>query len=166
MYGSPVVPCCPLLSPVVLRFSLLSPPQADSLRVATTAGEASKMFECDFHAYGHPNGAAAQTRVIAVGTHQGRLTVPTDVRQHIHLVAGLTELWHGRAGKSKKQKPSNVSVSAVQAPLDDTDIKITPSVLRDYYNIPSNESNAGGDKNLQAIGKKRRERRRFIHTVC
>ena len=115
---------------------------SDVLHVTTTARAASNMFQCEFHAYERREGdRVAGARVIAIGTDGGRLTVPKEVHQHIHLVTGLTELWHGRARSATKRDQAE----------DATDIKVTPAVLREYYGIPANESNLAGDKNLQAI---------------
>ena len=109
------------------------------------------MFLCEFHAYERREGdRVAGARVIAIGTDGGRLTVPEEVHQHIHLVTGLTELWHGRARSAKADGAVATKRKKAQAE-DATDIKVTPAVLREYYGIPANESNLAGDKNLQAI---------------
>lgn len=113
------------------------------------------MFECNFHTYElYEHGKKVNSRVIAIGNDHGKITVPDTVHQHIHLLTGLTELWHGRSKSLNNNNNINNQedlTKGVKKATDETDIKVTPSVLRDYYGIPQNETNLARDKNLQAI---------------
>ena len=126
---------------------------SDSIRVVSTAKEVASMLECNFHVYErYERDQKVGEHIVAIGTDHGKITVPKHIHPHIHLIVGLTELWHGRSKNiNRNDIQVNKNNNKQQHVQDDTDIKVTPSVLRDYYGIPQNESNVAGDKNLQAI---------------
>jgi len=78
----------------------------------------------------------------------GTASLPADVEQHVHMIAGLTELWERSPGK--QQRVRRHRSSSMKGTSDDTDIKVTPKVLREHYGIPADEMNAS-PKNYQAI---------------
>ena len=142
----------PLADMVVERF-------ADAVAVKTTAQVASQMFQVGFHEYrmkaraGTPAGEAVGP---GVALASGDVTLPAHVAAEVDMVTGLTELWRGRFEKAPKARqaeaegPSGGASGGAGLP-GGNDVKITPAVLKTYYGIPADETNASPDKNVQAI---------------
>lgn len=110
---------------------------SDSIVVTTTTAKAESLFGVPFHYYQQQK--TGRRRVVC----DGILHLPADVAQHVDLVAGISELWHGKPLNSRRSvhKPQSAA---------DGDIKITPDILRSYYGIPAGEENTAIN-NLQAV---------------
>jgi hypothetical protein len=100
--------------------------------VQTTVAHASQLFSVPFYHYQHSNGKHA-LKIF------GEATVPSAVSAVIDFVAGISELFTG----------SPIKTNSFHRPKAPGDVVITPSVLKQYYQVPN--LNATNSQNLQGI---------------
>eukprot|EP00947_MAST-08B_sp_MAST-8B-sp1_P003109 g3109.t1 len=121
---------------------------ADTIRVSSTVGAVlgagSFGSEVDFHQYTHRRSGAM--RLILTG----RATLPAAVATHVSLVGGLSEGWEGSAWKRANIVANQRTQSSNGNGDDDNDLKVTPQLLRSFYDIPEDEANASPD-NYQCV---------------
>lgn len=110
----------------------------DSIVVNTNANAASSLLSTSFHTYTQTQ--TGETRTITYGD----ASLPAEISEHVHFIAGLSELWHGR----DRGSPSKAASGPSQRDADD--LKVTPQLLRKYYNVPDSEANEAST-NFQAV---------------
>lgn len=104
----------------------------DHIQVKTTVDKASDLFSSQFYVYSSTQTGHSRTRIA------GAAYIPTDLKEHIHFIGGLSELFHNHI-------TSEYSLSE----LSSTDQPITPLVLQSYYGIPTIPAN--NTNNLQGV---------------
>jgi subtilase family serine protease len=116
---------------------------SDSMRVITNVEVATKLFQTKFRKFTHVNG---NSKILADGV----VSVPANlIGDYIEFIGGLTEMWHykdiRKLGRQRNTYDGRYGVT------DPDDLDITPDLLRTYYDIPKDETNASPEKNYQAI---------------
>jgi len=124
--------------------------RADSIRVTTNVLVASKIFQVPFFVYQNDITGKLLTRF------EGKASVPSRLAKHIDFIAGLSEFF---LTDSETKLASNVATFNSKIKVNpaekrffnpQTDLIITPSILKSYYNVPSDL--VGSNKsNLQGI---------------
>ncbi|GAM25824.1 hypothetical protein SAMD00019534_089990, partial [Acytostelium subglobosum LB1] len=100
--------------------------EADYIHVDTSTSVASNLFQTSFALYrNYKNG---KSRVRSVGA----VSLPAWTTEHIDFVTGLTEF------VEKRSKQDNYAATHFDHVEFGDDILITPSVLKSYYDVPSN----------------------------
>jgi hypothetical protein len=63
----------------------------------------------------------------------------------VDFIMGASELWGAPPSQSRRARPGQARQQT------DDDLKVTPKLLRSFYSVPDNETNASPDKNYQAV---------------
>lgn len=116
------------------RHAVTAQALADAVKVTTTIEVASELLETTFVAVKHVKSSHVLFR------HMGKASVPSSLAGHVDLVAGISEMFG----------PKDVRTDYSRAQASTTDIVITPSVLRTYYNVPA-DLQVTNPSNLQGI---------------
>lgn len=112
---------------------------ADSIGVQTDCAIASSLFAAAFRQYSSDSSAHSPVLL------HGVATIPMNLTDHIDFVMGISELWHGRPLSMPTRRSHKKHTS------DNTDLRVTPKLLRNYYGVPEDETNAAPAKNLQSV---------------
>eukprot|EP01116_Phalansterium_solitarium_P012022 TRINITY_DN2795_c0_g2_i1.p1 TRINITY_DN2795_c0_g2~~TRINITY_DN2795_c0_g2_i1.p1 ORF type:complete len:745 (+),score=248.03 TRINITY_DN2795_c0_g2_i1:94-2235(+) len=101
--------------------------RADSVKIHTTVAVASQLLQTEFSVVMHVKTGKTFLR------HFGDASVPAGLAPYVHFVAGISEL-----AMPKHFRHQLVHRNVTASPEPTYDITITPTVLRNYYNVPAN----------------------------
>lgn len=111
--------------------------RADTIVAKANCSVVSELLDVPFYRYDQIRGY--EYRVL----FHGEATVPQTLRDHIDFIGGLSELWTGKSYRAKHARSKKRS--------DPADLKVTPRLLREYYGVPEDETNAAPTDNYQAV---------------
>lgn len=116
---------------------------SDSVVVWMAASEAARLFGVEFHRF--EQNRSGGPKLHAAHRIHGTASIPAELSPHVAMIGGLTELWHGQRPKAVDRQPPALDATAAAV-----DLKVTPKLLRKFYNVPEDEVNTA-QQNYQAI---------------
>lgn len=110
---------------------------SDTLKVQTKVRSAARLFKTDFHLMRHKR--TRRTKIVFTG----KLMIPEKIHSLIDMITGISELYDMPSRKNVVNDRKKETVTTGDTP-------ITPSVLREFYNIPESDINTASE-NYQCI---------------